>query len=145
LTCTAILSICTRIKPKNKIKKQKLKTAISIKGKWTDGHHQPSWLALSSLCHSQTRTRIHSRFNPIMLQDFSFCPCFGDRSFDDTEPDRDPVLLVSGIAGSILHSKKKNGSETRVWVRLLLADLEFKKKIWSVYNPKTGLLPSLND
>lgn len=73
-----------------------------------------------------------------MLQDFSFCPCFGDRSFDDTEPDRDPVLLVSGIAGSILHSKKKNGFETRVWVRLLLADLEFKKKIWSVYNPKTG-------
>ncbi|KAJ6726831.1 LECITHIN-CHOLESTEROL ACYLTRANSFERASE-RELATED [Salix purpurea] len=74
-----------------------------------------------------------------MLQYFSFCPCFGNRSPDDTEPDRDPVLLVSGIAGSILHSKKKkNGSETRVWVRLLLADLEFRKKIWSVYNPKTG-------
>ncbi|CAK7325963.1 unnamed protein product [Dovyalis caffra] len=74
-----------------------------------------------------------------MLQDFTFCPCFGNRSSDDTEPDRDPVLLVSGIAGSILHSKnKKSGFETRVWVRLLLADLEFKKKIWSVYNPKTG-------
>ncbi|KAL2549301.1 phospholipase A(1) LCAT3-like [Forsythia ovata] len=54
--------------------------------------------------------------------------------------DLDPVLLVSGIAGSILNSKsKKFGFETRVWVRILLADLEFKKKLFSIYNPKTGL------
>lgn len=53
--------------------------------------------------------------------------------------DRDPVLLVSGIAGSILNSKsKKTGSETRVWVRILLADLEFRRKLWSIYNPETG-------
>ncbi|XP_021673722.2 phospholipase A(1) LCAT3 isoform X3 [Hevea brasiliensis] len=85
-----------------------------------------------------------------MVGDFSFCPCFGSRSAVDTEPDRDPVLLVSGIGGSILHSKtksKKFGFETRVWVRILLADYEFKKRIWSLYNPKTGLshsLPSIN-
>ncbi|KAJ8746828.1 hypothetical protein K2173_003834 [Erythroxylum novogranatense] len=71
---------------------------------------------------------------------FDSCPCFGNRSFEATEPDRDPVLLVSGIGGSILHSKSKNklGFETRVWVRILLADLEFRKKIWSLYNPSSG-------
>lgn len=60
--------------------------------------------------------------------------------------DRDPVLLVSGIAGSILHSKnKKLGLQTRVWVRIFLADLEFKKKLWSIYNPHTGYVESLDD
>lgn len=58
--------------------------------------------------------------------------------------DRDPVLLVAGIGGSIINSKsKKCGFSTRVWVRILLADLEFKKKIWSLYNPKTGYTESL--
>ncbi|PON59107.1 Lecithin:cholesterol/phospholipid:diacylglycerol acyltransferase [Parasponia andersonii] len=79
---------------------------------------------------------------------FSFFPCFGNRSSDDTTPDLDPVLLVSGIGGSILHSRsktKKFGLETRVWVRILLADLEFKKKVWSVYNPKTGYTESLDE
>ncbi|KAJ4824760.1 hypothetical protein Tsubulata_024392 [Turnera subulata] len=80
-----------------------------------------------------------------MLRDFCCGPCLGNRSSDDPDVDRDPVLLVSGIGGSILHSKgKKFGFETRVWVRLLLADLEFKKKIWSVYNPKTGYTEALD-
>jgi hypothetical protein len=69
------------------------------------------------------------------------CPCFGEWNSDNSGTDLDPVLLVSGMGGSILHSKKKKfGFETRVWVRLLLADLEFKKKLWSVYNPATGYL-----
>lgn len=60
--------------------------------------------------------------------------------------DRDPILLVSGVGGSILNSRsKKTGRETRVWVRILLADLEFKKKLWSVYNPETGYTECLDD
>jgi hypothetical protein len=52
------------------------------------------------------------------------CPCFGERSSNNSWTDLDPVLLVSGMGGSILHSKKKKfGFETRVWVRMLLADL----------------------
>ncbi|ONI05244.1 hypothetical protein PRUPE_6G364000 [Prunus persica] len=78
-----------------------------------------------------------------------FCPCF---DFDDHDHDNrtaqtelDPVLLVSGIGGSILHSKRKKlGFDTRVWVRILLADLEFKKKLWSVYNPQTGYTETLD-
>ncbi|KAK3023838.1 hypothetical protein RJ639_044555 [Escallonia herrerae] len=77
------------------------------------------------------------------------CCCFQGRCPDsagDGGSDRDPVLLISGIGGSILHSKKKKlGFQTRVWVRILLADLEFKKKVWSLYNPKTGYTESLDD
>ncbi|KAG2696917.1 hypothetical protein I3760_07G082100 [Carya illinoinensis] len=74
------------------------------------------------------------------------CPCFGERSSDADGSDVDPVLLISGMGGSILHSKKKKfGFETRVWVRILLADLEFKKKLWSVYNPTTGYTETLDD
>ncbi|GFZ11344.1 lecithin:cholesterol acyltransferase 3 [Actinidia rufa] len=48
------------------------------------------------------------------------CCCFGGRSSDDmTGP--------------------------RVWVRLFLADLEFKQKLWSLYNPQTGYTESLDD
>ena len=66
------------------------------------------------------------------------CPCFGERDGPE-EADRDPVLLVSGMGGSIINSKpKKFGFTTRVWVRLFLADLEFRRKIWSIYNPQTG-------
>ncbi|OMO77741.1 putative phosphatidylcholine-sterol O-acyltransferase [Corchorus olitorius] len=43
-----------------------------------------------------------------MLEDLCSCPCFDFRSSDDTEVDRDSVLLVSSIGGSILHSKKKS-------------------------------------
>ncbi|GAB2229160.1 hypothetical protein Droror1_Dr00023296 [Drosera rotundifolia] len=87
------------------------------------------------------------------------CPCFGRRNstanddggyfFDfDSEAaaDREPVLLVSGMGGSILHSKnKKSGAESRVWVRIWLADLQFKKKLWSLYNPSTGYTEGLDD
>ena len=68
-----------------------------------------------------------------------FCSCFEGRISEDAIPDLEPVLLVSGMGGSILNSKpKKFGFQTRVWVRILLADLEFKKKLWSAYNPRSG-------
>ncbi|XP_027353112.1 phospholipase A(1) LCAT3 [Abrus precatorius] len=71
-----------------------------------------------------------------------FCPCFDS---DVAFADRDPVLLVSGMGGSVVNSKpKKFGFTTRVWVRLFLADLEFRKKILSVYNPKTGYTETLD-
>ncbi|GLT60474.1 hypothetical protein SLA2020_332380 [Shorea laevis] len=80
-----------------------------------------------------------------MVKNLRLCPCFGLRTSDDDEPDRDPVLLVSGIGGSILHSKRKKlGFQTRVWVRILFSDLEFKKKLWSIYNPETGYTESLD-
>ncbi|XP_039040645.1 phospholipase A(1) LCAT3-like isoform X1 [Hibiscus syriacus] len=83
-----------------------------------------------------------------MLSDLCLCPCFGSQSSGDTGADRDPVLLVSGMGGSILHSKKKLfgiNIQTRVWVRILFSDLEFRKKLWSLYNPKTGYTESLDD
>ncbi|KAK8934715.1 Phospholipase A(1) LCAT3 [Platanthera zijinensis] len=62
---------------------------------------------------------------------------------DDTQ--KDPVLLVSGIGGSILNAKhKKNGSLLRVWVRILFSNYEFKKCLWSTYNPKSGSTETLN-
>ncbi|RVW27132.1 Phospholipase A(1) LCAT3 [Vitis vinifera] len=79
----------------------------------------------------------------------SFCPCFGisgDADDDLGRSNLDPVLLISGIGGSILHSKRRRrGFQTRVWVRIFLADLEFKKKLWSIYNPKTGYTEALDD
>ncbi|KAL3523292.1 hypothetical protein ACH5RR_016126 [Cinchona calisaya] len=82
------------------------------------------------------------------MPDNSFCCCFHGSSSDDDDvvADRDPVLLVSGVGGSILHSrKKKSGFQSRVWVRILLADFEFRKKLWSLYNPETGYVESLDD
>lgn len=91
---------------------------------------------------ARTRTlkRVIIRIQPTMLRDYYCCCCKSSiTDADDVVSDRDPVLLVSGIAGSILNSKKKkSGFETRVWVRILLANLEFKKKLWSMYNPETG-------
>ncbi|KAI7739629.1 hypothetical protein M8C21_000698 [Ambrosia artemisiifolia] len=73
--------------------------------------------------------------------------CFGNRSSGDDVADVDPVVLVSGIGGSILNSKPKSwfGITTRVWVRILLADLEFRKRVWSLYNPETGYTEALDD
>ncbi|XP_048424145.1 phospholipase A(1) LCAT3-like isoform X2 [Pyrus x bretschneideri] len=78
-----------------------------------------------------------------------FCPCFDfehdNRTSSQTEVEVEPVLLVSGIGGSILHSRRRKlGFDTRVWVRILLADLEFKKKLWSIYNPQTGYTETLD-
>ncbi|XP_057471909.1 phospholipase A(1) LCAT3-like isoform X1 [Actinidia eriantha] len=80
-----------------------------------------------------------------MLGDWCCFPCRSSETI--TGADRDPVLLVSGIGGSILNSKRKNkfGFESRVWVRIFLADLEFKKKAWSLYNPQTGYTETLDD
>ncbi|KAL6132403.1 hypothetical protein ACLB2K_064646 [Fragaria x ananassa] len=71
-----------------------------------------------------------------------FCPCFDE----ELDLELEPVLLISGIGGSILTCKKKNklGFDTRVWIRILLADLEFKKKLWSLYNPLTGYTETLD-
>ncbi|KAL8166230.1 hypothetical protein V2J09_007729 [Rumex salicifolius] len=86
-----------------------------------------------------------------MLGSCPCCPFLGRRCStadddDDLTVDRDPVLLVPGIGGSMLNSrKKKSGSETRVWVRIWLAALEFKKKLWSLYNPETGYTEELDD
>ncbi|KAL8211314.1 hypothetical protein R6Q57_005751, partial [Mikania cordata] len=57
--------------------------------------------------------------------------CFDNRSSGDDAGDLDPILLVSGVGGTILNSKPKScwfGFTTRVWVRILLADLEFRKR-----------------
>lgn len=66
--------------------------------------------------------------------------CFGNQSSGDDVADFDPILLVSGIGGTILNSKLKScfGLTTRIWVRILLADMEFRKRAWSLYNPDTG-------
>ncbi|KAH7661718.1 Lecithin:cholesterol/phospholipid:diacylglycerol acyltransferase protein [Dioscorea alata] len=60
------------------------------------------------------------------------------------DPDLDPVLLVPGIAGSILHAVDDDGKEERVWVRILGADHEFRTKLWSRFDPSTGQTVSLD-
>lgn len=54
------------------------------------------------------------------------------------DPNLDPVLLVPGIAGSILNAVDDDGKEERVWVRILGADHEFQAKVWSHFDPSTG-------
>ncbi|KAI3879122.1 hypothetical protein MKX03_010626, partial [Papaver bracteatum] len=55
----------------------------------------------------------------------------------NVNPNLDPVLLVPGIAGSILNSVDENGAQERIWVRFLGADREFRNKLWSMFNPST--------
>ncbi|KAJ3679310.1 hypothetical protein LUZ60_017321 [Juncus effusus] len=61
-------------------------------------------------------------------------------------PDLDPVMLVPGIAGSILHAVDEEGEkEERVWIRILGADHEFRTKLWSRFDPQTGKSLSLDE
>ncbi|KAF9587430.1 hypothetical protein IFM89_002611 [Coptis chinensis] len=59
------------------------------------------------------------------------------------DPNLDPVLLVPGIAGSILNAVDDDGKEERIWVRVLGADHEFRTKLWSKFDPSTGT-PGMN-
>lgn len=61
------------------------------------------------------------------------------------DPNLDPVLLVPGIAGSILEAVDADGSKERVWVRILGADCEFRKKLWSRFDSATGKTVSINE
>ncbi|XP_047329058.1 phospholipase A(1) LCAT3-like [Impatiens glandulifera] len=73
------------------------------------------------------------------------CCCFFSQNSEPIYADRDPVLLISGMGGSILEARKKPfGFKYRVWISLLLADLEFKMKLWSIYNPNTGYTEPLD-
>lgn len=66
---------------------------------------------------------------------------------DDEEGGREPVLLVSGMGGSVLHARRRSDPkfDLRVWVRILLANLYFKKYLWSLYNADTGYVEPLDD
>ncbi|XP_042390806.1 lecithin-cholesterol acyltransferase-like 4 isoform X1 [Zingiber officinale] len=61
------------------------------------------------------------------------------------DPNLDPVMLVPGIAGSILNAVDDDGKEERVWVRILRAEHEFREKVWSHFDPATGKTVSLDD
>lgn len=60
------------------------------------------------------------------------------------DPNLDPVLLVPGIAGSVLKAVDYNGCSERVWVRILAADYKFRTKLWSRFDPSTGQTVSLD-
>lgn len=61
------------------------------------------------------------------------------------DPNLDPVLLVPGIAGSILNAKDaETGKEERVWVRIWEADREFRAKLWCKFDPDSGKTVSLD-
>ncbi|GMH26035.1 hypothetical protein Nepgr_027878 [Nepenthes gracilis] len=60
------------------------------------------------------------------------------------DPDLDPVLLVPGVGGSILHAVDENGHEERVWVRIFGANYKVRTKLWSLFDPSTGKTVSLD-
>ncbi|KDP36467.1 hypothetical protein JCGZ_08597 [Jatropha curcas] len=62
------------------------------------------------------------------------------------DPNLDPVLLVPGVAGSILKAVDNDNDkrDERVWVRILRADYTFRTKLWSRFNPSTGRTESLD-
>lgn len=60
------------------------------------------------------------------------------------DPNLDPVLLVPGIAGSILQAVDPDGNSERIWVRILAADYVFRTKLWSKFDPSTGKTVSLD-
>lgn len=61
------------------------------------------------------------------------------------DPTLDPVLLVPGIAGSILEAVDDAGNKERVWVRILAAEHEFREKLWSKFDASTGETVSVNE
>lgn len=55
------------------------------------------------------------------------------------DPNLDPVLLVPGVAGSILKAvDSTSGRDERVWVRIIGADYKFRTKLWSKFDPSSG-------
>ncbi|KAJ1290385.1 hypothetical protein BS78_02G239000 [Paspalum vaginatum] len=64
---------------------------------------------------------------------------------DDGGPE--PVLLVSGMGGSVLQARRRSDPkfDVRVWVRILFADKYFKKYLWALYNADTGYVEPLDD
>lgn len=60
------------------------------------------------------------------------------------DPNLDPVLLVPGVAGSILNAVNDDtGKEERVWVRIFGADSKLRTELWSFYDPTSGNLIEL--
>lgn len=66
---------------------------------------------------------------------------------DEEEGGREAVVLVSGMGGSVLHARRRSNPrfDLRVWVRILRADADFRKYLWSLYNPDTGYVEPLDD
>ncbi|KAK8957439.1 Lecithin-cholesterol acyltransferase-like 4 [Platanthera zijinensis] len=60
-------------------------------------------------------------------------------------PNLDLVLLVPGISGSILNVVDSYANKERVCVRIFGADYEFRKKLWSRFDPATGETISLDE
>nr|CAB3453935.1 unnamed protein product [Digitaria exilis] len=71
----------------------------------------------------------------------------GGRAAGAEDVGREPVLLVSGMGGSVLHARRRSDPkfDLRVWVRILFANLDFKKYLWSLYNAETGYVEPLDD
>ncbi|XP_052168598.1 phospholipase A(1) LCAT3 [Oryza glaberrima] len=66
---------------------------------------------------------------------------------DEEEGGREAVVLVSGMGGSVLHARRRSNPrfDLRVWVRILRANADFRKYLWSLYNPDTGYVEPLDD
>lgn len=61
------------------------------------------------------------------------------------DPNLDPVLLVPGVAGSILHAVDgSNGKGERVWIRIFGADYKCRTKLWSRFDSAAGKTVSLD-
>ncbi|KMZ75159.1 Phospholipase A2 [Zostera marina] len=63
----------------------------------------------------------------------------------EVNPCLNPLLLVSGIGGTMLNATNKTTNlDTRVWVRLFLANYDFKKYAFSFYHADTGYTECIN-
>ncbi|KAK6931937.1 Lecithin:cholesterol/phospholipid:diacylglycerol acyltransferase [Dillenia turbinata] len=60
------------------------------------------------------------------------------------DPNLDPVLLVPGVAGSVLMAVDENGRSERVWVRIFGADHKLRTKLWSRFDTSIGKTVSLD-